>query len=318
MFSIAPYSIQLLDEERQPVDLWKFSGVNNLRQVLIEYFQDEMRTYKQISTNRVFRVAQLLEGESTTVAGKYETGEYGFKSNLYDVSAKKISHNKKTSEADMLPFPFLFVLPQSDLAVRRQNGMLLLARHKTFGVRTITIPHLKAYIEARFPGFQFNAARIFPAAQARSLLDKGILKGITLVKYRMPNALEDLLDQTDKAELQQVEIVFKSKRKSGFLGKSKLMGLLEGRGNYRGLYESPDFACDNVKLDIELGGRKRRIDIGRQRVSSNVEITDDVEVDLSGFPTLQSWFDQADDLAMSLHSSMGVEITLQTSVKKSS
>ena len=314
MFAIAPYSIQLLDE--QPVDLWKFSGANTLRQVLIEYYQNEMRSYTSIGVNRVFRVAQLLEGGNIVVAGKYETGEHGFRSSLYDVSTKKISHNKKSTEADMLPFPFLFVLPKSDQPVRRQNGMLLLARHKTYGIRTITIPHLKAHIEARFPNFQFNVARIFPAALARSLLDKGTLKAITLVKYRMPNTLEDLLDAEDTAQLQQVEIVLKSKRNSGFLEKGKLMRLLEGKGDFRGLYGSVDFACNNVKLDIELGGRKRRVDIGRQRVSSDVEITDEVDIDPSGFPTLASWFEQADDLATSLHHAIDLEIKLMTSVKE--
>lgn len=313
MFSIAPYSIQILDEDHQAVDLWKFNNSNNLRQVLIDYYLNETSTYTEISRNSLFRVAKLLKANSISVAGQYETGEHGFKSTLYDVAKKKVSHLKTKTEADMLPFQFLFILPKSDLKASRKTGILLLARHKIFGIRTITIPHLKAHIEARFPQHQFIINRIYPAALAKSILEMGKLKSIRLIKYRMPNALEDLLDADDLSQMQEIEIVVKAKNKSSFFSKETFMNLLEGRGNYRQVYSSIDLACDNIKLDVEIGGRTRRINIGKRLVSSDVDITEDVEVDESGFPTLKSWFEQADQLGISLLENMNIKAEINTS-----
>lgn len=314
MFSIAPYAVELLDEGHQAVDLWNFSHKQTLRDVLFEYYSHELTNYTPISSNRLFRVAKLFESSSISVAGQYETGEYGFKSTIYDTRAKRISHQKKTTEADMLPFFFSFILPKHDLQIQRKRGMLLLSRHKTYGVRTITIPHLKAYIEHRFPGHQFNVKRIVPAALARTLLDKGTLKAIRLIKYKIPSSLEDFLDQDDRKQIQDIEIVIKAKRKSHFFSKERFMKLLEGEGQFRSLYISEDLACDNVKLDVEVGGHVKRINVGKQRVTSNIDVTDDIEIDSSGHPTLQSWFDQADSLAMSLFDSMNVDIDIKTSI----
>lgn len=314
MFAIAPYVIELLDEQREQVDLWSFNNNNNLRQVLIDYYLQELDTYRAMGGKRLFRVSELLVAANISVAGKYETGEHGLRSTIYDVEQRAVSHEKGTTEADMLPFMFSFVLPKSDQVSKRKKGILLLSRTKNFGIRTLTIPHLKAHIEARFPGYHFDIKRVFPAALARTLLEQGTLKAIRLIKYQVPNSLEDFLDQDDRANIQTVEIVLKARRKGSFFSKERFQQLLSGTGSFRALYESADMACNNVKLDIEIGGKLRRIDIGKQRVSSNIDITDDVEVDDSGFPSSNSWFAKADEIAASLFETMDITVDLQTSI----
>lgn len=294
--------------------LWNFNNNNNLRKVLVDYYQQELNTYRAIGGNRLFRVSEMFTATDISVAGKYETGEHGLRSSIYDVERQSISHEKGTSEADMLPFLFSFILPRSDQINKRKKGLLLLSRTKNLGIRTLTIPHLKSYIEARFPGYRFDIQRVFPAALARTLLDQGTLKAIRLIKYRVPNSLEDFLDQDDRANIQTVEIVLKARRNGSFFSKERFEQLLSGNGSFHTLYESADMACDNVKLDIEIGGKLRRIDIGRQRVSSNIDISDDIEVDDTGFPSIETWFVKADEIATSLFEAMNITIDLQTSV----
>lgn len=314
MFAIAPYSIELLDEQRKQVDLWKFNNNDNLRQVLIDYYVQELNTYRTMGSKRLFRVSEIFTATDISVAGKYETGEHGLRSTIYDIEQRAISHEKGISEADMIPFMFSFILPNSDQLSKRKKAILLLSRTKNFGIRSLTIPHLKTYIEARFSGYRFDIKRIVPAALARTLLDQGTLKAIHLIKHRVPNSLEDFLDQADSASIQTVEVVLKARTKSSFLSKLPFQKLLSGKGTFRELYESADMACDNVKLVVEIGGKLRRIDIGRQRVSSNIDVTDDVDVDDTGFPSIESWFAKADEIGISLFETMDVTIDLQTSV----
>jgi len=304
-----------LDEQRNAVDLWSFNNNQNLRQVILEYYLQELETYRSLGGNRLFRVSEIYSASNISIAGKYETGEHGFKTTIYDVEAKAVSHEKGPSEADMLPFMFSFILPNSDLQSKRKKGLLLLARTKTYGVRTLTIPHLMHYIEARFPGYSFNVNRVFPAALAQTLLSQGTLKAIRLIKNRLPNSLEDFLDQDDRSKIQNIEIVVKARRDMSFFSKDYFLQMLAGKGNFRALYESVDMACDNVKLDVEIGGKIRRIDIGKQRVSSNIDITEDIEVDITGYPSKETWFAKADELGESLLESIGTTVAIKTSTK---
>ena len=315
MFAIAPYAIDLLDEQQQQVDLWNFYNNNNLHQVLIDYYRGELGTYCSLGRNRLFRVAKIFKASGISVAGKYETGEHGLESTIYDVENRAVSHQKGTSEADMFPFYFSFVLPNSDQLSKRKKGLLLLSRTKAYGIRTITIPHLKKHIEARFPGYSFNIKRVFPAALAQTLLSQGTLKAIRLIKYQVPSSLEDFLDRDDRASVQTVEIVLKARKNSSFFSKERFLQLLSGNGSFRALYESADMACDNVKLDVEIGGKLRRINVGKQLVSSNIEITDEIEVDATGFPSKESWFKKADEIASSLLETMDIAVEFVTSVE---
>ena len=130
MFAIAPYAIELLDEQHEQVDLWSFNNNNNLREVLIGYYLQELDTYQTMGRNRLFRVSEMFTATNISVAGKYETGEHGLRSTIYDVEQRAVSHEKGTSEADMLPFMFSFVLPNSDQISKRKKGILLLSRTK--------------------------------------------------------------------------------------------------------------------------------------------------------------------------------------------
>ncbi len=121
MFAIAPYVIELLDEQMKQVDLWSFNKNNNLRQVLIDYYQNELNTYREMGGKRLFRVSKLFTATNISVAGTYETGEHGLRSTIYDVTQRAISHEKGTNEADMLPFMFSFILPNSDQINKRKK-----------------------------------------------------------------------------------------------------------------------------------------------------------------------------------------------------
>lgn len=315
MFSVAPYLIQLLDEQQQPLDLWKFHGNNNLRSALIDYYTSEKDRYTQFESNRIFRIPNVFESNEMSVAGTYQTGEFGYSGHLYDTKQKKISHKKQTSEADMVPFQFTFITPKSDIERLRQKGLLLLARHKSYGVRTITIPHLKLHIEKRFPGVRLDIKRLMPATLARLMLQKGHLQAIRLIKHKLPSTLEGLLDEPDKEVFQDVEIVIKAKRNK-FFSPEKFLKILEGKADFQSLYSIGEMSCNNVKLDIEIGGRSRRINVGSKLVKSDIEITEEIEVDASGYPTNKSWFSHIDELANQLFIELGVEYQLETSIKE--
>jgi hypothetical protein len=315
MFAIAPYSVVLNDDRQQPIDLWALPGKHSLRSVLLSYYSQELNTYTPIGSNKLFRIAKMFQGDSNSIAGSYETGEHGTESPLYDVRRKQISHKKKKTEADMVPFNFLWVFPKSDIAARRKRGLLLLARHKNLGIRTITIPHLKHYVEGSFPGLSLEVQRMVPATLAHSIASKGTLKAIRLIRRRFPSTLEGLLTEDDKASFQSIEIVVKAKKKGGF-GSERFANLLAGEGNMQSFYVSDDLQCDNIKLDVEVGGRMRRIDVGRQRVMSNVEITDEIDLDATGFPTIESWYAYADDMAGSLLSSRAFQMRVKTAIEE--
>lgn len=307
MFAIAPYLVEVRDDSKQEQDLWDFFHKNTLHDVLTDYFQQNLNKYQSSTANaqRMFMVSHLCAGTPTSVAGIYKTGQFGFESQIYSINAKKVTHNRKTDEADMLPFYFSFYMPKNTTASQRTRGLLLLGRFHALGVRHITVPHLQQHFKQRFNSLSLNVSRVVPKMVVESLLKDGTLKTIRLVKKNLPTDIADVFSQTDRDQIQEIEMVFRSKRKSCFQDVNWILNAFESNAPASQIITIPSFPHDNVKLEVQLDGRKRTINIGKPgNISSNIEL--DLQPDTDGHPKISEWLEAADDLAANIVASWGV------------
>ena len=309
MFAIAPYLVEVKDERKQPQDLWDFYAHENLHSVLRDYYKGGLGNYERAPKNpkRMFMVSKLYRGTDTSVSGVYQTGAFGFESQIYSTSQKKIAHNRKSDEADMLPFNFSFYLPRNTSPGQRKRGLMLLGRFNTLGIRHLTIPHLQVYFRDRFPGFTLGVERVVPRVVMETLLNQGTLRTIRLIKKSIPKDIASIFTESDQDKIGDVELVIHAKRRSPF---SDINWLLEAVGNRTSatqIVTLPSFKQDNVKLEILVDGRVRTVDIGNPgKLSSNIEIAD-VSPDVNGHPRAKEWLHEADKLAEGIVKSWGVK-----------
>lgn len=164
MFAIAPYLVEIKDNNKQPQDLWNFFQKNSLHEVLGSYYKSNLKEYQPSikDPKRMFMVAKIFTGTENSVAGIYQTGQFGYESDIYSVNQKKVMHKRKKDEADMVPFYFSFYMNKDKNMAQRARGLLLLGRFNTLGVRHITIPHLQQHFSQRFNQFSLNVERVVP------------------------------------------------------------------------------------------------------------------------------------------------------------
>lgn len=133
MFALAPYLVEIKDDNKQSQDLWKFYSTETLYKVLLDYYKLNLGNYQPapIKEKRMFMVAKIYKGTLTSVSGTYQTGQFGFESDIYNTTNKNVAHRRQVDEADMMPFNFTFYLPRATSAGQRKRGLLLLSRFNT-------------------------------------------------------------------------------------------------------------------------------------------------------------------------------------------
>jgi hypothetical protein len=307
MHAVAPYLVQVKDENHDAQDLTKFFRTESLRGVLIDYYKANLRNYQRSPSqaNRMFMVSRLCTGSADSVCGSYQTGQHGFESDIYSTTQKKVTHRRQVDEADMMPFNFAFYLPEAAPRAQRSRGLLLLGRFNTLGVRHITIPHLQTYFKNRFPGFSIEINRVVPKVVLETMLKVGTLKTIRLIRKTLPPDVADALSPEDGDRVQDVELVIHSKKRSYFKDVDWLLRTIDGRSSPSDVVTVQSFPHDSIKLEIRVDGNTRTVDLGNTgRLSSNIELPG-LKLGANGHPTLQSWLAEADTLASEVVESWG-------------
>lgn len=304
MFAIAPYLVEVKDGNKQPQDLWNFFHKNTLHDVLNSYYTDNLKKYQPSihDPKRMFMVSKIFTGTKQSISGIYQTGQFGYESEIYSTGKKKVTHKRMKDEADMVPFYF----NKDPNIAQRERGLLLLGRFNTLGVRHITIPHLQQHFAQRFNNFSLNIERVVPKIVMETLLKHGSLKNIRLIKKNIPKDIADVLSMRDRDQVHEVELIIRSKRKSRFDDINWALNAMSNSSQPSQILTIPFFAHDNVKLDIMLEGRKRTLNIGRPgAISSNMEL--DLQPGADGHPIPIEWLKEADEIAGNIMSSWGVK-----------
>jgi len=305
VFAIAPYHVEVLDSRRQPQDLWNFYHKNSLRDHVAKYLKSIVDLPINSDPTKAFVLRKIFASTPESIGGVFRTGLMGFESEIFNVAAKAVTHNRKKEEADLVPFPFSFYMPKNVHASQRTRGLLLLSRFNTSGIRGIVVPHLRSNFAATFPDYTLNVERVLPDTVMKSLLANGEVKKIRLVKKTLPKDYADVLSDSDKQKFADLEVVLRTKKNCVFSDVDWLMKLLDKKSNINSVFTLPDFTPDNIKVELNHGGKSRTVNVGSPgQISSNIDISH-VAVDGTGHIASQDWLNEADDLASEIFQSWG-------------
>lgn len=315
MFGIAPYLVQVYDEQKQPINLLNFFNNNSLKDFLDSYYTNQL--HKEVTTTKEkksFLVVKKCEGSDTSVAGIYETGEFGFKSRIYSTIQRTTTHAREVDEADMHPFYFSYYFMKQANAAQQVRALLLLSRFKTSGIRGMTIPHIQEKFFNQFPGFSLQVKRVLPASVLEALMKTGSLKKIRLINNTLPKDLAEKFSETDQSKVKEFEMVIQTKRNMYFEDIQWIWDAISKKKSPNEILTLDSFQPTNIKLDIKIGKQTRTLDVRNPgRLSSNIDVSD-IAPDLNGHPKLDEWLIRADELAENIANSWGIpEIKWSTS-----
>jgi hypothetical protein len=245
------------------------------------------------AVQQVFRVKKLSE-EQRRLFGVIETGEYGVESTLWDVETSAVAHRRKKTEADMLPFYFLFDIPDGT-----DEGLLLLQRSGNLGIRKALHVLMKQRFEAEFDDLRL---RIDPLVEEKEIekYAKGRIEKIRFIRFGIPSDLTDSFDTGHEETEGFVELVIRARRGKSLPINNRLRQFRKKErtlGNLFALTESK-FTYEDIKVNSRVGNSTRTIDLARpDHLRSYHDISSEVKLDTNGHPKFESIHELAEALA---------------------
>jgi hypothetical protein len=301
--SLASYAIRVWNiDERKADPVSSFSDGADLLDFLNTFF-DGLKTKVAHDEN----IKQVLRVKTPTVVGRQisgiiETGEYGSESELWDVKKASVAHNRKATEADMLPFYFLADIPDGP-----DEGLLILERRGMSGIRQLLYRVVSAEFEKKFKDHRL---RFDPLVQSKELAKyaKGKIESIRFVRFDIPKDISEAFGAGHKEVKGRVELVVHAQRGKSLPLNDKLRKFLRGGTKVGELIalDETNFEYQNIKMRSRIGQSRRTIDLAREKhLRSYHDISDTVQFDpKSGNPRFDSIHELATTLAGQLKKQM--------------
>jgi hypothetical protein len=240
--------------------------------------------------------ARRIEKEGRFLHGLIETGEFGFSSEFVDTETLKIVYQRSIKDAELLPFFFLAHIPTD-----RDEGLLILQRFGTRGIRKILLNQFQKYFRQNFPEHLFEINHLAPEQLFRQYLrgDARVTK-LRFVRFGLPR---DIADQDvfrgHQEEIATVEFVVSVKRNKALRIMGAIQAWFDGRQEIQRLLEFTGFDYDLIKCELRLNGRPRTFELSADRkFRALYDITNRVERGIDGHPLYddlkrvsQEWLD---------------------------
>lgn len=303
--SIACHTIRVVDKNTKCFrKLGQVSPDKDLETVFGEYLNSLQEGYAKSDEQQIIRHIRRHDKSGSILKGIIETGEFGYSTDLRNVNDQSLSYHRDRDDAEMMPFYFLAYLPSN-----RNEGIVLLQKRSNKGVRAELFGDFKKHVEKNYIGVSIEVNSLVPRQLIREHLTKGRLASIRLIQFGLPSDLVDAIDANDHQEKEgRVELKYIPGRGKGLPLIDKLLRFLDGNYEMTKLVEVSSFEYENVKVEIDLYGSKKTLDLSdTNKMNTNIDITQEVQMNDDGFPEFQSIDKIALDLLDDLLDLMGLD-----------
>lgn len=252
--------------------------------------------------------------------GLVRTGDYGYESTLINIDTGKVAHQRKSREAELVPFYFLIYLPHN-----ADEGVVILQRFRAVGIREVFLSSFERHFKEMF-GIERDSFRmeINPLVEARLIneyMKNSTLKKIRMVQFKMHSDIAEAMNLQDHLEeIGTIEISISARPNGALKGlKDKVTEVFKHRANLEGLIEFPKMAYDTVKCEVDIDGARRTIDLASPfEGAASYDISNQVEIE-NGHPVFDSINEVAHKYCSRVYGSLkrkGLRPRVQVPLKK--
>lgn len=235
-------------------------------------------------TQKLLRVDQF-HFQDRSLTGIVKTGEFGYEAEIYNVQADNVAYQRTTDDAEMMPFYFLTNLP-----IRRTVGVLMFQRRSQYGITTAFQQDFAPYFERVCPNDRIVLSPLVPEQMINNYIENGQLTKVRFIRHAVPQDIADAYDAGGHVqEEDHVELVILPGRGRRIPLLGRLAEVIQGDRNVNNLIELEDFDYDNVKVELEVAGSHRTLDLSDvMRLKAHYDITGDLEIGQDGHPVFAS------------------------------
>lgn len=290
------YALSVFGSKAQQIDLHNVINGKDIIDIITEYIQSNIYAY--IDNNNKESIYKFVDCEIVEqtdedgnvylkyLYGRIKSGNYGVESEIVDKTTGTVTHVKSTTEANVLPFDFMLILP----AGISYQTVCIIQTQGIYGVKTQLEYGFSEYIRNISISLKLHMGAIYPKAYVEKFLNEGILKKIRLFHYNIPNEMADRYGVVPgtRGKGAQKELIISSPE--GFHQKTiqNIRECVRGIRKYSEIVEIDDMECSELKLDFKLGRKEKTISLTNlERVVVSEDITDNVILQ-NGNPTKES------------------------------
>lgn len=243
--------------------------------------------------------ARSVSRSDSEVWGHVQSGDYGYTAELVDAESGRHTYDREANEAELLPFFFL-LRAQSGAKV----GVIVLQRYGQYGVKAEFIDAAKERFREEFPEFIMDVNRLVPQAVIEALQESSLVQ-VDVISHTIPSDIADLVRLRGSIEEEGYFVSsIKARRNQRFSMPRWIARILAGQA---GLHERIGDQATNVKVTVDFNGKRRKIDLQHPgSVTPHIDVTDDVEIDETGHPSLDSILSASRRLVSDLEAQLGI------------
>ncbi|KQS46645.1 MULTISPECIES: hypothetical protein [Flavobacterium] len=178
-------------------------------------------------------------------------------------------------------------------------GALILQRKSRFGIKTAFLKGINLYSRnLGYQGFHIQINNVIHGQVYRKMINEGNLKKIEFIKRKIPKYIEQYYrknGEVDKIPGTLKTTMSASKLPDNF--KEFVDRLFSTKRNDR--IELKDIGDDfeEIEFELELNGKKKTFYVAhRSRIQPDIDVSNEIERDSNGNPTIDSLVEQCDSL----------------------
>ena len=283
------YGNDLLSQLNEFFNTLKIEQFSNESSSIIK--DDEEKKISRIFKNQdgIFELRTL----SRYISGIIESGEFGTEENIIDSNTGQLKYRKKSIDAQMIPFFFMFNIPENS-----PYGYMVIERIGNIGIFSTLTKSIQKFLA---PLIQDNVVLKIEPFFIQEVMDRNlnviseakkvIIKGVRNKDLGIAKITDNLI--TDDI---QADIVYKAPR-NGSIQIRSLLDKLKPSKNKKDLYTFPNIEYADIAFELKLGGKTKTISIGNiNNLGTNLEITESITIGSNGYPTYESILQEAQKL----------------------
>ena len=252
---------------------------NNCAELFFNFFNNHRKLTSYDEKQQAFKCDfhesnYIEEKDFVMYYVKIESGNYGSSSDIFDGKTKSLKYKKMASDIDIRPFYLMVIIPKDNQNVVIQKGMFIFQNVGQYGIKTITTNLMQDFFSSKYR-ITLKCNTISPSLFIKKVLKKDNIKKIAMIKNRKSSDIADNQSIGYGKEVREISNL-------NFLPHTwkqiidKILYVSQGKDN---LFEFEQKKYDNLKIEINFGGRSRIINIHNlENVSIIESITDDIKM----------------------------------------
>lgn len=302
--TISTYVLRVRNNQKN-LEYHKLNGLpggRNLFDLLLEYLDHlEERPANDIDNQSLLRASHLRRS-GHTLSGLLERGEYGIKSSLVNIRKREITHERSVSEAEMLPFYFLMVVPSEGT-----KALVAFEMEGNTGINSQFERDFRSFLRRKCGECDLELDRLVPERLIKQYFSKGRVTKLRFVRFKVPTDIADAVKMGVDEQGSTIELQVKAKRGAAFSMGKEIQDVLRGQMSAREFVQVKGLDYDTIKIEFDMNGKRRTMDLtepGSFRADYN--ITNRIEM-YGGHPTYASIDRVAREIVREILPSIGLE-----------